>query len=1242
MRWRGVAAVVLLAGCSESSGTTELITVWTRQDEALASRLRTSRPWSGPRTGTAADQMITALLPEAADGFARIGSGNRAVRLRVRDAAPSKLRLQGRTALYPEVHPFTDALVYAGADWLEHLWVLRDERASRTLALELDFDGPVRELGGGLEFLDARGEALFRMSAPVAIDARGKHHALKTRLTDRVFSLELVGDQLSFPVLIDPVITVTQWHALVLPGRTEHATAELGSRVVLFGGVGGGGTALGDTWDWDGTRWFRHAVPGPPGRRRHTMTTVGDKVLLFGGESYVSSQLNDLWEWNGTVWNQRNPITSPPPRNQHGAAALGSSLLIFGGYTTNSGAAQLLGDTWLWNGSRWTEVQSAGPSPRLGPAMATFGNKIILFGGAAIGTNGTDGFWEWNGTAWNPIPVAGAKPSPRFGASMVKAGNKLVLQGGNTGVRYSLETWEWDGTTWALRSSVAPSVQGRLASFQNEALLIGGGDAVNSPSRGAGAQVWRWSANSWTALTNDAPHQDGPMAERGASVITLSDGRTWSFDGDQWTLLQVASPPSRTGAAMATVGDKTILFGGQDLANTRLNDTWEWDGIRWTQKTVVNSPSPRSNHAMARRGTNVVLFGGRTPTGASAETWEWDGTNWLDRTSAGPSARNSSAMASMGSHVVLYGGETNVGQADTWEWDGTNWTQRFALSPPGARTFHAMAPFNGGALLFGGQSGSVLVGTTWFWDGSTWAQFTDPGPAPRSRHSLAARGSTVVLYGGDETWEFLRNGGLGSTCSSDAECLSRACVDGVCCNTSCGGGQPDCEACSVDAGSVLDGTCSILAAGWQCRPSTNFCDFAEACTGNSNLCPPDLHLPALTPCRAASCENDFATLAGRCSATGTCPLETQACGAAQCAGDRCDGCATDAQCAMSQWCRGGVCGPRLVLGSVCSVDRQCQSGVCVDAVCCSSPCRGQCEACNSSGQCVSVTGTPIGGRPACITSEPTCAGSCDGIRGDACTYPRVGTCKPEQCIGNQYTAPGTCDGAGACASGPSASCAPGRCSSTNACTLECTLNSECSAGAVCIGQVCRVRGPCTDSSQCTSRFCVDGVCCDRKCDGTCEACDVAGRAGTCTPVSGAPHGQRPGCSGEGTCRGTCDGIKSTACSFPTTTCAAPRCVEGAAQGSRCNGRGVCLAEDPVSCQPLACRDGRCLTSCSGPEDCTAETSCDAGTCVAPTSGCGCGATDLPLFAALVLLLGRLRPRRPRERRPRGDGSRGGR
>lgn len=62
---------------------------------------------------------------------------------------------------------------------------------------------------------------------------------------------------------------------------------------------------------------------------------------------------------------------------------------------------------------------------------------------------------------------------------------------------------------------------------------------------------------------------------------------------------------------------------------------------------------------------------------------------------------------------------------------------------------------------------------------------------------------------------------------------------------------------------------------------------------------------------------------------------------------------------------------------------------------------------------------------------------------------------------------------------------------------------------------------CVAGSECDSGICADGVCCDGACGGTCEACDLSGSAGTCTPYAQGTDPENEcglaSCDGAGTC-----------------------------------------------------------------------------------------------------------------------------
>ena len=65
---------------------------------------------------------------------------------------------------------------------------------------------------------------------------------------------------------------------------------------------------------------------------------------------------------------------------------------------------------------------------------------------------------------------------------------------------------------------------------------------------------------------------------------------------------------------------------------------------------------------------------------------------------------------------------------------------------------------------------------------------------------------------------------------------------------------------------------------------------------------------------------------------------------------------------------------------------------------------------------------------------------------------------------------------------------------------------------------------CADDVECASGFCVDGLCCESVCRGSCTACDLEGSEGMCAPIPDgeSPRGERDACgAGEACFDGVC-------------------------------------------------------------------------------------------------------------------------
>jgi hypothetical protein len=146
---------------------------------------------------------------------------------------------------------------------------------------------------------------------------------------------------------------------------------------------------------------------------------------------------------------------------------------------------------------------------------------------------------------------------------------------------------------------------------------------------------------------------------------------------------------------------------------------------------------------------------------------------------------------------------------------------------------------------------------------------------------------------------------------------------------------------------------------------------------------------------------------------------------------------------------------------------------------------------------------------------------------------------------------------------------------------------------------------CQSNDQCSGGVCVEGICCDRACDGTCESCLMPFAPGKCTPVPLGldPKGQ---CGAAGSCLSTCDGAGKCRTAFPGTQCAPTRCTgaTGGVGAAYCVAVGAACPEQtvPFDCGAYACEKalGACYARCTSSAQCASGNVCDvaSGQCSA--------------------------------------------
>ena len=214
------------------------------------------------------------------------------------------------------------------------------------------------------------------------------------------------------------------------------------------------------------------------------------------------------------------------------------------------------------------------------------------------------------------------------------------------------------------------------------------------------------------------------------------------------------------------------------------------------------------------------------------------------------------------------------------------------------------------------------------------------------------QGAHGISGNGDLPWE---SGELGENCSSNQQCDSGLCVDGVCCASACTEG---CHSCNV-AGSL--GACVPSQNGTPCVDN-DLCNGQETC--QSGVC------QAGTP---LACEDKNVCTTDSCKPAKGCVYEPVANGTLCLNGDVCDG---------EETCQNGLCakGPALTCddGNECTTDfcdatNGCQTDNVADGQVCDG---GQCGAATcQQGSC------ELSDLAYCDDGDPCTNNTCDFEQG---------------------------------------------------------------------------------------------------------------------------------------------------------------------------------------------------------------------------------------------------------------------
>jgi len=120
--------------------------------------------------------------------------------------------------------------------------------------------------------------------------------------------------------------------------------------------------------------------------------------------------------------------------------------VLFGGTSAPRPDSPSLGDTWEWDGRRWTRVDVTGPSARDHTQMVYDPvRRVVVLHGGGLDQAATE-TWTFDGRAWTRANFTG--PSRRYAKMVFDTRGKAVQLYGGFAEQPSNELWQLGPAAW--------------------------------------------------------------------------------------------------------------------------------------------------------------------------------------------------------------------------------------------------------------------------------------------------------------------------------------------------------------------------------------------------------------------------------------------------------------------------------------------------------------------------------------------------------------------------------------------------------------------------------------------------------------------------------------------------------------------------------------------------------------------------------------------------------------------------
>jgi len=551
-----------------------------------------------------------------------------------------------------------------------------------------------------------------------------------------------------------------QWFTVTATGapeaRSSFSAIWTGNRMIVWGGVGvGGRLATGGIYNPESDSWNPTSTIGAPQMRsHHTVVWTGSRMIVWGGLlTNFGPELDTGGMYDPVLdaWSATTTVGAPSPRYRHAAVWTGHEMIVWGGSLSLSGPERYdpVTDTWHPLNGMNAPVETTESS-----AVWT-GTEMIVWGGGGSGaygiTNG-GGRYKPETDSWIRTSQIGDAPDIRIGGSKaVWTGSFAIFWGGNDSVAPTNTGGLYDpvADSWRPTTTVGAPLPRQLhtAVWTGGEMIVWGG-TDNTAMLGDGAR-YNPMTDTWRPMsTLNAPNgrarhtavwtgsemivwggEDGP----GLPTIKYNSGGRYDPVVDTWTntFAAGATPSPRSRHTAIWTGNRMIVWGGTDIANTLLGTGSQYNPVAnsWAAVTQANAPGARWGHGAVWSGDEMLVWGGFSPY--TATKWNDGGrfnpilNSWTPITIVGaPTARSQFPYVWSGKELIVWGGaEVNKQPISGGRYDPAldTWrpTSLVNTPSPGITSAYAVAWTGHQMIVLGldARGGRYLAAGDGDWDG---------------------------------------------------------------------------------------------------------------------------------------------------------------------------------------------------------------------------------------------------------------------------------------------------------------------------------------------------------------------------------------------------------------------------------------------------------------------------------------------------------------------------------------------